>query len=611
MSKERVLSGNFPSVFRLLGSLLFLASSLLAQGGQSPSNTSDHVIFSLNVQDFSYPEKSIATVNRVLDIHERYNIPIDFYLTTTMTDLFEQLSPALLQRLKTSPVASVSYHVRPPKPYYTNFDWARLGSRPAQEQYNTIMNYETHGLNLRTGQPTTANGGYKKLGELLGYYPWAASAQADGSLAQQAAKVFQDLGGRFRVWHGRAANLGDKLDGVYLRPEHYDLLLFQTVGQFIPSVIETAVTQARQAQNARAPYFVGIKMHDNDYFAVDSAWVTVYVNGPRRPPFAVTRKSPLLSDVEQAAMWQHYESAVAYVASQSQRLRAVGLPTVWQMLHPSTPPPTVTRSLVYVSGTMHIESNLLRWPNVEALLAFFARATQAGKVGKQTTGMKWSVGADIGWLTGEPRAAEVIRKLEAMGVEMDIHAHNFTDRANCAARITQLGGHPNQVSSGNVVSEIDRLRSPVVGTGGATWQAQILYGTALRPDHSVGSEDTGYGVWRPKSGAEFTVHDPNGNLISVGGGPRTLTGATALLEKLKTLTGLPPIYSTTIMVHPDSLVNVGTSDGITQIEAWATTVGANEQVKWATLSETAAAWVIAGGISSRLENVNLLTSGQR
>ncbi|NBO65279.1 MAG: hypothetical protein EBU88_10630, partial [Acidobacteria bacterium] len=263
-----------------------LAISLTQSGSTSGSTTiSDFGIFSINVQDFSYPEKSIATVNRILDIHEKHNIPVDIYLTTTMIDLFEQLSPQLVQRLKTSSVASVSYHVRPPKPYYTNFDWAGLGTKSTTEQFSTILNYETHGLDLTTGMPTAASGGYQKLKDVLGYAPWAATAQADGGLAQQAALVFKSLGSRFRVNHGSASNLGDKRDGIYIRPEHHDLLLFQTVGQDVRTVVENGITQAHQAAGAKAPYFVGIKMHDNDFFAVDSAWVTVYVNSPRRPPF--------------------------------------------------------------------------------------------------------------------------------------------------------------------------------------------------------------------------------------------------------------------------------------------------------------------------------------
>ncbi|MFN8004676.1 MAG: hypothetical protein U0X75_27105 [Acidobacteriota bacterium] len=318
-------------------------------------------------------------------------------------------------------------------------------------------------------------------------------------------------------------------------------------------------------------------------------------------------------DLDQTA----WAAAVQEMADRARARTAQPTPTPTPTATPTptptpTPVPTPTpgaRSMLYISGTMHIESNRLRWPNVDALLAFFTRATKAGRVGSEPAGMKWSVGADIGWLTGEPRAGEVIAKLEAMGVEMDVHAHSFSDRANCAARITQLGGHPNKVSSGNVVTEIDGLRQPVVGANGATWQAEILYGTALRPDHSPGSEDVSYGVWRPKSGAEYKIHDPGGNLISVGGGVRTLAGATAIIDKLKTLTGLPPVYSTTIMVHPDTLVNVTTQDGIAQIEAWATTARANSFVKWATLSETAAAWKAAGQIASRVEDLNTLVGG--
>lgn len=591
---------------RIITTALYLVLFAGAEVQTAATTSDQYAIFSINVQDFSYPERSMATVKRILDIHERGRIPVDFYLTTTMTDLFEQMDPALLRRLRTSAVASVSYHVRPPKPHYSNYDWAGLGAKTATEQYATIMNYETHGLDLTTGLPTRANGGYKKLTELMGYAPWAGSAQSDDAVGQQAALVFKNLGGRFRVRHGRTSNLGDKQDGVYLRPEHYDLLLFQTVGQDAGVVVENAIAGSRSAAGGRAPYFVGIKMHDNDFFAEDSAWVTVYLNGPRRPPFAVNRKSALLSDGAQAAMWAHYEATVAYVAGQQARIRAVGLPQVWELLHPAAVGAGSPASMVYLSGTMHIESNRLRWPNVDRLLSFFARATQAGRVGNQTGAMKWSVGADIGWLQGEPRAAEVITKLEAMGVEMDIHAHGFADRASCAARITQLGGHPNRVSSGNLTSEVDRLRLPVADASGATWQAEVLYGIVTQSGHGPGVDDRAYGLWRPKSGAEWKTHDPRGSLIAMGGGPRSLSGATALIERLKTGTGAAPVYSSTIMVHPDSLLVVDSNDGIEQIAAWAATAGLNGNVRWATVSETAAAWLAAGGVASRVEDLTAL-----
>lgn len=57
-------------------------------------------------------------------------------------------------------------------------------------------------------------------------------------------------------------------------------------------------------------------------------------------------------------------------------------------------------TLLYISGTTHIESKPQTWPNVDAFLNFLQQVTALG--------MKWSVGADIGWLEGEPRADQHI-----------------------------------------------------------------------------------------------------------------------------------------------------------------------------------------------------------
>jgi hypothetical protein len=55
------------------------------------------------------------------------------------------------------------------------------------------------------------------------------------------------------------------------------------------------------------------------------------------------------------------------------------------------------------------------------------------------------------------------------------------------------------------------------------------------------------------------------------------------------------------MVSPRSLTIVDTSDGIDAIEAWAARVGALGSVKWGTIRESAAAWVAAGSVASRME----------
>ena len=100
--------------------------------------TADNVIFSINVQDFARPDLSVATLKRLIAIHERHRVPVDFYLTTTMADLYEAKAPELIEQIKKSSLVSVSYHVRPPSPYYTKFDWLGLRDMGADQQRETI-----------------------------------------------------------------------------------------------------------------------------------------------------------------------------------------------------------------------------------------------------------------------------------------------------------------------------------------------------------------------------------------------------------------------------------------------------------------------------------------
>lgn len=164
-----------------------------------------------------------------------------------------------------------------------------------------------------------------------------------------------------------------------------------------------------------------------------------------------------------------------------------GAPTLAPTLPPApTPAPISTSPLLYVSGTMHIENNPQRQPqNIDAVIEFFRRAT--------ATGMKWSIGADIGWLEGEPRVGEVIRATEALGVEWDVHAHSAADRLRCVAKITALGGHPNTVVSGLTVAEIDALRTSQTSNG-VTWTPAVLYGLVLQTGHGFGSDVNDVGV---------------------------------------------------------------------------------------------------------------------
>lgn len=274
--------------------------------------------FALNTQDFAYPQHSADIVWRVIDLHESLDVPIDISLTTTMVDLYEAQYMDLLRRLFTSHVVCLGYHGRPPLPYHSDFDWLGLAAMSSDQQRSTIYNYETHGLDLVTGQPTLAAGGYAKLASLAGYAPPSVGILVEGATLQASADaVLAQLGAQFGVVHGRAANLGDRRNELYVRPEHYDLKLFQQAGRSAATVLDEAMAAAPAAAGGRAPFVVGIKMHDNDFFAEDSAWTTVYLaKGARQgPPWNTALKSALLSASAQQEMWDLYESTVRYAAS--------------------------------------------------------------------------------------------------------------------------------------------------------------------------------------------------------------------------------------------------------------------------------------------------------
>lgn len=559
----------------------------------------DFLTFSINVQDFSYPDMSAATVTRIVDLHEQYRLPVDIYLSDTMLDIYQTSHPALMARLTSSPYVGLNYHIRPPKPYYNGYDWAGLASLSVADQTSRIRDYETHVTDMVTGLPGPRAGGYAQLLALPNARPAITAAfQAEQALLDASAAAFKALGATWTLAHtGGVLNLGDSGRGLYIRPEHFDLLLFQSPGSAAASLIDAAFAAAHEASGARAPFFVGVKMHDNDFFAQRSAWLTVYMDGSRRPPWNPATRAALKSAADQAAQWTLYEGALQHAQAQRQRIGVANSAGIAQLRASAG---GLGAATLLVSGTMHIESAVSSWPDIDALIAFFRRATAAGRVGTQAGAMKWSIGADINWLEREPRAGEVIRTLSALGVEWDIHAHNAADRVRCAERITALGGVPNGVVSGLISSEIDSLRGAQTGSSGLRWQPQVLWGIVTSDGHTAGADDTAAGLWRPRASADWKAHDPGANLVAVGNAGRTLAAAEALAAQMAGGSHVQPVYSATLNVAPRTLTLVGTSDGIAQIEAWAARVGQMTGVRWATISATAAAWKAAGGAPSRV-----------
>ncbi len=249
-------------------------------------------------------------------------------------------------------------------------------------------------------------------------------------------------------------------------------------------------------------------------------------------------------------------------------------------------------TLLYISGTTHIESKPQTWPDVDAFLAFLQQVTALG--------MKWSIGADVGWLEGEPRAAELIQASEALGVQWDIHTHNMNDRAKTAYLIRQYGGHPTSVYSGFLINELEKFLPPDLYLG-VSWTPQVLWGAVACPGHRPGCDEQSAGLWSPLSGNDYLTHNPNGNIVHAGGGTHQLDDGRALAQAIANGQYSYPIISFTLMVAPTTLQIVESGDGLPEITAFVSEMKEYSFVRWATIEETAQAWVEAGSVPSRIE----------
>ena len=254
----------------------------------------------------------------------------------------------------------------------------------------------------------------------------------------------------------------------------------------------------------------------------------------------------------------------------------------------AAPTTASTGTALYISATMHIESQPDSWPkDVDAYIAFIEQITSAG--------VRLSIGADVGWLTGGTRVQEIIQRTNAMGVQWDVHAHKQTDRAKAAYLLTKYGVTPTSVISGMQVSEFDQARRPS-SYKGYTWTPKVVWGGVNCVGHRPGCDDTSIVLYRPTSSAKYYVHDPKGNIVRVGNTDHQLATAETLLAQVSVGQYTVPVLSFTLMIEPETLQIVNSDDGLNEILAFVERVKQNPAVRFATIEETAQAWVNAGGV---------------
>ncbi len=257
---------------------------------------------------------------------------------------------------------------------------------------------------------------------------------------------------------------------------------------------------------------------------------------------------------------------------------------------PTVLPPTSGTSL-YISTTMHIETKPDSWPkdaDTDTFLAFIEQITNEG--------IRLSIGADVGWLEGGVRVQEIIQRASAMGVQWDVHTHEENDRAKAAYLLTQYGVTPTSVVSGMQINEFDGLFQQLTYQG-YTWTPQVVWGGVQCVGHKPGCDDTSVALYRPTSSAQYDLHDPNGKLIRVGNTDHQIASADQLLAQIAAGQYSVPVLQFTLMIEPETLRIAGsTIDDLDVILAFVGRVKQNPAVRFATIEETAQAWVSAGSV---------------
>ncbi|HBK35263.1 hypothetical protein A2239_02390 [Candidatus Uhrbacteria bacterium RIFOXYA2_FULL_40_9] len=287
-----------------------------------------YVLYALNVHDWAHPEESATTVRHVIELHEQFQIPLEVFITDPLFQLYIQEDPDLIELLKTSPVVSVSYHTRAPTPYYEDFDWLGIGKMSKQERRETLLDYEEHALDLESGLPTDEPGGIEYMKQVIGYTPRMVGIMNNQTGGQLLADIYKEKGVQFCVKHDQDIPLGEQAYGLWVRPESYDLKLYEDVGK--GKEVEEIFSEVQTLLSTDTPQFIGIKYHENNFYHEENPWFPVFWEDYRQktqmfsPPYDLSKiLNRFRSEEEQEAHWKLYEDSLAYLVAHPDEYRAL------------------------------------------------------------------------------------------------------------------------------------------------------------------------------------------------------------------------------------------------------------------------------------------------
>jgi hypothetical protein len=278
-----------------------------------------YVLFTINTQEFFYHKESVETLNRLLDLHEEYDLPVDIYLTEDVFRVYEKEAPDLVDRFKDSDLVAISYHYRPPHPYHLQGDdFLGLAEMKGAELREVLESYVNFATDSVTGEVTEEVGGPAHIADVIGYAPIITGMSASKSISESFGKLMKDLGTTFAVTHGGEPKLGDTRFSLFVRPEDLPII----TGQWLEEDPAVVIRDMWEEQGDSG--FMNIKVHDNDFIADASAWTAIYIH--RSPPYNLehgTTERSLLTEEESDEYWDFYEGALKEVSADPEFYHAI------------------------------------------------------------------------------------------------------------------------------------------------------------------------------------------------------------------------------------------------------------------------------------------------
>jgi len=304
-----------------------------------------YISFVINVHDWVHAGESADTLLHLVDLFEQYGVRGDFYVTAPIVEAYVQQRPDVIERLRDSKM-TISYHVRPPHPLYSGFD-ERLQGLSDAELAQTVLDYETYGLDLATGDLDRSRpGGYSFVAQVFGRNPVVASApNNDRRIKQAAQEIYAQLGAKMSVmYHEEGADPKQPFEyfqGLLVRPSDFSItrttimngkddfwwnyMTSPEAASYQPlGLLEKGLAKWQHSAPTRLPFITSLIHENNFYRRGAEAWSAYYYTmergkktAPLRAPFDLGAPDPstLRLESEEDAIWQAYEALVAFAAS--------------------------------------------------------------------------------------------------------------------------------------------------------------------------------------------------------------------------------------------------------------------------------------------------------